>query len=810
MFGAWKRAVAGGALLALAAFWPVPPAAAAGADPGINLGSVSYSGQSRPFRVSIKNNVAGARVEARISNSPNFGDTSMSCSGSGTGTWTCTAPNRILSPGSLTIRAQSVDASDPSNSSRVVSRSASVTSSFSVSGPGGSVTAGEGFSVSGSYDHLSGTSDYAVTARVTRNGSVVAGQSSVGCSTSGTSYRCSLRSAAAGSYSIQVTETSRLTGHSSSASTSARVTAPDPEPTPDPEAPAAPSFSLPSSMERNDQTLTVTGTAERSGLRIEFAVDTTSFASPATSCTSGSGGAFFCTLPQAFTLGSHTVYARAIDPAAPDKPSLIASQQVSITKPERKPKPTKKPTPTPTATPTPAPTPTAEPDPVAGPAAPVSSDGGPSDDTDALIMLLLLGLSIAALSRPGALALARTGSSGSFTEPDPSLVPPPPTERVGPGDQSGWWGFLGHEVTDEWSRTAPAAVSRRSPWLARLAADGAEIRAMFGALWWLLPIAGAALGIMAASDTSFEATAPSAGLVVGVLAISALDAFSGLVAAAFFAVLVSGDLSARGGHGALAVLALALWWTALPLFATAVRTLRRARADSRLAWWDRAADVVIIAVLAGWFSALMAGSFDVLAGRETGLPDDAATIGLIAALLLAARALISQGATLWWPERLRFTEGDGTLPPPSSTAIVAGAVVRIALFAFAGHVLVGTCWQWWAGVALFALPDLLALADVTFGWKWSHKGRVPTGLTAIVAAVIAGALLTMAAVSGAASDAEALRWAFAAVGVFPAVLGIAETFDGSERKVASTWRLQIAGIVVVGIAIGLAAVGWNF
>ena len=51
------------------------------------------------------------------------------------------------------------------------------------------------------------------------------------------------------------------------------------------------------------------------------------------------------------------------------------------------------------------------------------------------------------------------------------------------------------------------------------------------------------------------------------------------------------------------------------------------------------------------------------------------------------------------------------LPRPRGSAVLGGVILRVALFAFAGHVLLGSCWQLYVGVALFALPDVLAVID---------------------------------------------------------------------------------------------------
>ena len=125
-----------------------------------------------------------------------------------------------------------------------------------------------------------------------------------------------------------------------------------------------------------------------------------------------------------------------------------------------------------------------------------------------LLAMLVLGLAVVTLARPGPLALARRGTSVSFNDTEAAELGAAETQEVGFGDHSGTWAFAGHDLTDEFSRKAPENVAPWSPFLGRVLADGVELRAMLGTLWWLSPIVGAVLGGVAAQQAGWQATVP--------------------------------------------------------------------------------------------------------------------------------------------------------------------------------------------------------------------------------------------------------------------------------------------------------------
>lgn len=797
-----KKLVAG-LVLAMLVVLGLPGVATAGPnDPFFTVSSTSYSGQPKTFSVRIINNLENSKLTARISGAGLSSALRCVPAGAilGLGPWQCTLSGSYrLNPGSFTVSAT---AAGNGNKSRTVSHSANVSSRFRITGRT-SPREGESFTVRGRYDHISGLDDFKVRARVTANGDVVAGQSEKGCKESAGSFTCDLVSevGSGDTYSVTVTQFGR-TSRSDTTSVPVVTTA----------APPAPSFSS-GTYPVGKQPSALTGTADRSGLQIQVLVDPPAgprdWSSPTSTCTtSGSSGFFSCALPK-LDAGTHTLEARSVDPVDPTKVSDVTVRTTTLVAPVKKPPKRTKPSPVPV--PETVQEPVVEP-PVTDPvASSIATFDGLSPEFSQLLALLILALAVTALARPGPLSLAVGRSSATFSTKQDAAEGIELAQRrgIGIGDNSPVWRAFGHEATDFYSRTAPALLRRHSPFLSRLASDGVDLRAIFGSLWWLFPIAGAALGGAAASDTAGSAAPPALGILIAVMVLASFDAFAGFVATSVFGLLViEGVITDK--NGALTLLAVGFLWTALPLIATAIRPFRRPGALTVHYTWDRLADLVIAALLCGWIAQKLAQTMDLVAGTETGIPEHADQIGLIAVVAIAARVALANLVDVWWPERLRQTEIQEDLPTPSVLAIMSGIVIRTGVFAFLGHAFIGNCWQWWAGVLLFALPDLLLIARDTFDLTWRFRVPLPTGLTEIFVIVVACTLLVALFINGAGSEQAALRYAFLAAALVPAVLGGANVFRAPTARSGSTWDLQLAGTGILLTTVILGLNGWNF
>jgi hypothetical protein len=270
---------------------------------------------------------------------------------------------------------------------------------------------------------------------------------------------------------------------------------------------------------------------------------------------------------------------------------------------------------------------------------------------------------------------------------------------------------------------------------------------------------------------------------------------------------VAGDLD---GHGFAVVIALGFLWTAMPLVAALLRPLRRTGSGWRYRW-DRLADMVIVALVCGWLAHRIADGMDLLANAPTGLPAKAGDIALIAGAAIAGRVLLGTLVDLGYPERVRATMVYDDMPETRPVVAVLGFAVRMLLFAVVGHALIGSCWQLWVGLLLFAVPDLLAGLRTRSALAPTLRTGLPAGLTQLLVLVVWSSLIVALAIGSGDGDADKLRIAFVAAGVLPAVFGLAQVLgDPDAERPATSWRMQLIGVGVVAATFALALHGWNY
>jgi hypothetical protein len=377
----------------------------------------------------------------------------------------------------------------------------------------------------------------------------------------------------------------------------------------------------------------------------------------------------------------------------------------------------------------------------------------------AAFTLLQLGASTGglALARGGG-GVARTarhrrsGQQGSEPEPEPdSSYDSVAVEflsaglgAVAVGDRSRTWSWPGTRKLDALSVTLPARLSRRSPLLARVAADGTYLRAILGSASLLALLAGLALGVAALQDTGGDALPPVAALTIAIAVLGVLDAAAGLVAVLTFTigVLVLGGVHSNADLRLMLSLD-ALWFT-VPVLAGAARPLRRPPTRSLGQSWDRAADFVIASLIGAWAVDKIILALPGVAGRQLAIAEHADTAAFCVLAALVVRLAAETIAAHLYPRRLDDAEA-GDVLQPGELQRMGASVLRTALFVFFAYIVVGRGWQLWAVAALFIIPQILAVYEERFPSSPALSGVLPRGLLELVlmlfVATAVGALL---------------------------------------------------------------------
>lgn len=436
------------------------------------------------------------------------------------------------------------------------------------------------------------------------------------------------------------------------------------------------------------------------------------------------------------------------------------------------------------------------------------------------VTLMIMAAVVGSVGRTGGLSM-RGRQVALIADRDENTVARHVAARdaEGWGDRSFTWRFPGHRALDAASVVLPDRLARFSPLIGRVTEDGSEFRAMFGTLWFLTPLAGAAVGVATALAAGGRALPPSLWLLVAGIVLATFDAFSGALAIAVFggAVLIGSAMGVGDSpdlvHSLLVVLAMGFLWMAIPLIGSAIRPFRRLGDWSLRHRWDVAADGVIAALLCGWVAQKLVKAMDLFAGRPTGLPEHANTVALVVMGAVALRVATEHFSNLAYPRRLQEVEGEDP-PPPFLASSIVGALLRTAVFGFFGYAFIGSCWQLWLGIGLFLIPQLISHVRESFGNVEFIQRILPRGIVEIFILIVACTLAARFAVTENGDGLSGIRLAFLLIAIPPALIGtLALLTDGDEEGEEAghrPWSREFLGAVIVVVTTVLAARGWDY
>jgi hypothetical protein len=320
---------------------------------------------------------------------------------------------------------------------------------------------------------------------------------------------------------------------------------------------------------------------------------------------------------------------------------------------------------------------------------------------------------------------------------------------------------------------------------------------------------GLVLGAVAASTGGAAPLPPALGLVAALLVLAVLDASAGIAAVTAFAVvtLARGGLTAEGldlDEGVRGLMGLAALWFVAPLVAAAARPLRRVAEPEHVYSWDRFGDTVIAALVSGWAVQGIVGALGDLTGRELAITSHADGLALLTIAAVVGRFLLEETVATLYPRRLHAVQDSDVLPDPTKLQQVRGLVFRAALLAFFAGAFLGNCWQLWAGVAIFSVPQVMQLLGTRIPDVRKLASAVPRGVVQILVLVAVGTAIAYLVDSRGSDDQlTAIRQGFVLLAIPGAALEILSVFGGETPKIRWTWPKQLGGAGVVAVTTGL-------
>ena len=376
----------------------------------------------------------------------------------------------------------------------------------------------------------------------------------------------------------------------------------------------------------------------------------------------------------------------------------------------------------------------------------------------------------------------------------------PAVKAVGPrfGDVSSTYRLPGFAALDEVMVASTVTAAAYTPFGSAALLDGAYLRAAIGPLAMLLPVIGAALGLVAAIQTGFTSATPMFGLFLAILILGILDALSGLLASAVFlgAVLLAGGLfSLSAVASAIFIGAL---WCGIPIMIGKLRSFTRSHPEDIHQWWVRTGDLIGGTFLAGFIAYSLIETIAIISPAASDLSGHAVQIGFCVGAAAAFRYLTALFVAYAYPVRLAtLTSHD--LPERPMRHDLGSVMLRILFAAMLFAAFLGLHWVILIMALLYGLDVGLQgyLRRYSYSSEWSKL--IPHNVVKLLVVTVLSVLV--ASQLGQLMDSS--FWKIVA-GLI-AVLVIATIFDAlaapSTKSFEISWWTRLAGAVVMVLLI---------
>jgi streptogramin lyase len=321
--------------------------------------------------------------------------------------------------------------------------------------------------------------------------------------------------------------------------------------------------------------------------------------------------------------------------------------------------------------------------------------------------------------------------------------------------------LMGHGAADSLTRHGVSRTSWATPMLASSISDGGYLRAMLGNVYFVLPIAGLVLGIVAGVSTSGLAVPPSLTLTLVLLVLGAFDALSGLLALAGFAIVTLAMGNLIGSHMLNAppgeqttvytltgLFGLGVLWFAGTQVPHRVLPLRAHRDGSAVSVWSqRVVDFVAIPVIGTLVIWLTAWQMPTLTGEGpqelfVSIQNHLHVVKIVVFLALLARVLLQTTADHHFAERraVAVAEEPAGRPVPMALLfwLVRGAFALMILWEFLAF-----GWMTWVALGLFLVITPLSWAGRELPQRTLSRSRYPLYLLRIAIVIVLAELLLL-------------------------------------------------------------------
>lgn len=405
-------------------------------------------------------------------------------------------------------------------------------------------------------------------------------------------------------------------------------------------------------------------------------------------------------------------------------------------------------------------------------------------------------------------AMLSPGDSGSFLAIDANLEGLAAAAGVASARRRRTWNLPFTKHVDRAAAAIFGVAVRISPLGARMVADSTYLRAMLGSVAVIPVLAGLVLGVLAALDVNGLALAPAALILGLVIFLGTLDALAGFVAVAVFTIgiVLSGGIADASSVRTL--LGLAILGFGPALIAGASRPMRRPGHEYTV--WERIGDFVVIPLVGAFVVQGTIKALPALSGYDLPIAQQANAMALVALAGLLLRVSLEEVAARAYPERIAEV-APPDIPQHSVPRRLILIVVRTALFGFVAAAFIGTVWQLWVGLAVFAAAELCVLLTPRMPNSSALFHAVPVGVPRFVFIVLAAIGLGTLASLLLNDDADIARTSFVLLLIPGLALSALGMFAKEPKEGDVRWYMRpslrtayrVGGILMVIVAIWL-------
>jgi len=320
-------------------------------------------------------------------------------------------------------------------------------------------------------------------------------------------------------------------------------------------------------------------------------------------------------------------------------------------------------------------------------------------------------------------------------------------------------------------------------------ADAAYVRAILGSVAVVLPVVAALLALVGIHQVDGLFLTPALSVLIPICVIGVFDALAGLLGMLVFGIGLIATAGLSSFSDLRFLLGMCLLGFAPGFLASSFRGIRRPEAISSHELYERAIDLLVAPLLAGWATIGIVSALPALAGAKLPIEEHAKILGACVAVAMLVRVLLEETTVRNFPNRLK-TLNPSDLSGPALSQKLLSLVVRMGLFFFVSLAFVGHCWQLYFGTIVFIIPSFVNLYRDKFPNYPKLYHALPAGLPGLAFSLLIASAFLAYLQSAFGETPEFAKIAFALLPIPGLILSLLTVIGRSPAEGDVRWYLR--------------------